>query len=84
MGQFNLESFRKPVSLGVLFMLGAWTIYLVVENVFFYLDADLAATVSLSLPNLSKALRRPLPAPGQVKPHANYLAASTTINPNKL
>ena len=46
MGQFNLESFRKPVSLGVLFMLGAWTIYLVVENVFFYLDADLAATVS--------------------------------------
>ena len=46
MAQFNLESFRKPVSLGVLFMLGAWTIYLVVENVFFYLDADLAATVS--------------------------------------
>ena len=25
-----------------------------------------------------------IPAPGQVKPHANYLAASTTINPNKL
>lgn len=46
MGQFNLETFRKPVSLGILFVLGAWSIYLVVENVFFYLDADLAATVS--------------------------------------
>ena len=43
MGQFNLETFRKPVSLGILFVLGAWSIYLVVENVFFYLDADLAA-----------------------------------------
>ena len=46
MGQFNLETFRKPVSLGILFVLSAWSIYLVVENVFFYLDADLAATVS--------------------------------------
>ena len=46
MGQFNLATFRKPVSLGLLFLLGAWSIYLVVENVFFYLDADLAATVS--------------------------------------
>jgi len=46
MGQFNLETFRKPVSLGILFVLGAWSIYLVVENVFFYLDADLAATIS--------------------------------------
>ena len=46
MGQFNLATFRKPLSLGILFVLGAWSIYLVVENVFFYLDADLAATVS--------------------------------------
>ena len=46
MGQFNLDAFRKPVSLGIWSVLGAWSIYLVVENVFFYLDADLAATIS--------------------------------------
>ena len=46
MGQFNLAMFRKPLSFGILWLLGAWSIYLVVENVFFYLDADLAATVS--------------------------------------
>jgi len=46
MGQFNLAAFQKPLSLGILFLLGAWSIYLVVENVFFYLDADLAQTVS--------------------------------------
>ena len=84
MGQFNLETFRKPVSLGVLFLLGAWSIYLVVENVFFYLDADLARRSLSPSESVQDACGRPLPVPGQALPRANCLAASTTINPNKL
>ena len=48
MGQFNLATFQKPLSLGIFLLLGGYSIYLVVENVFFYLDADLAAEVSQS------------------------------------
>ena len=55
MGQFNLAMFRKPLSFGILLLLGAWSIYLVVENVFFYLDADLASTVSDPSESVPKA-----------------------------
>ena len=48
MGQFNLATVQKPLSLGIFLLLGGYSIYLVVENVLFYLDADLAAEVSHS------------------------------------
>ena len=56
MGQFNLTAFQKPLSLGLFLLLGIWSIYLVVENVFFYLDADLAAEVSNPTERLEDAL----------------------------
>ena len=48
MGQFNLATVQKPLSVGIFLLLGGYSIYLVVENVLFYLDADLAAEVSQS------------------------------------
>ena len=48
MGQFNLATVQKPLSVGIFLLLGGYSIYLVVENVLFYLDADLAAEVSHS------------------------------------
>jgi general secretion pathway protein C len=55
MGQFNLATVQKPLSLGIFLLLGGYSIYLVVENVLFYLDADLAAEVAHSAASVQDA-----------------------------
>jgi len=46
MSSLNFSQLRKPFVLSLYTFLGGWLIYAVTENLFFYLDADLATEIS--------------------------------------